>query len=219
MSVETYHPDMLATSSDNFALASAACGVLHNIFYLKPTLAYLEELDSSGLLERWPAFGAATGMALDDIKTSLTNDGPEAIERDYYRLFIGPGGMAAYPWGSVYTDRDNLVCGETTREFTQLCARLGIHFQTKHSEPEDHIGLIAAALSRVFDYACDHGDTRPLEEMLQDHVLPWSHRVLDKTRDGAHTGYYRGFALLFQNLLDYWQQELSIQPRELELYA
>lgn len=205
--------------ADEYAVAAAACGVLHNVFYFKPTSDYLDEIRGSGLLEQWPAYGAEHGQAVELIKTSLSVDTAEVIERDYYQLFIGPGGMAVYPWGSVYTDEENLVCGETTREFKRFCEARGIRFQLAHSEPEDHIGLVAAALSRLFEQAALEGSSRDISLLLGEHALPWAHRVLDKSKVGAQTGYYRGFALLYEGLLGHWQQALGVTPRELELYA
>ncbi len=212
-------PVSIVFPADEYAVAAAACGVLHNVFYRKPSADYLDELKGSGLLDQWPDYGADRDQAVALIKGSLSTDTAEAIERDYYQLFIGPGGMAAYPWGSVYTDEENLVCGKTTREFKRFCEARGIRFQLAHSEPEDHIGLVAAALSRVFEKAALDGGNRDIALLLGEHVLPWAHRVLDKSKANAQTGYYRGFSLLYEGLLGRWQQALGITPRELELYA
>lgn len=212
-------PVSIVFPADEYAVGAAACGVLHNVFYCKPTASYLAEIRESGLLEQWPEYGANGGEAIERIMKSLRSDDPAAIERDYYQLYIGPGMMNAYPWGSVYTDHENLVCGETTREFKRFCEARGINFQLAHSEPEDHIGLVAAALSRLFDQAALDGSSRDIALLLADHVLPWSHRVLDKTREHAQTGYYLGFAQLYEGLLAHWQQALGITPRELDLFA
>lgn len=209
----------MAFPAEEYAVAAAACGVLHNVFYQTPTAEYLSEIRHSGLLAGWPDYGADHAEAVARIEQSLAEDSPADIERDYYQLFIGPGGMTAYPWGSVYTDEENLVCGETTREFKHFCETRGVRFELEHSEPEDHIGLVAAALSRFFDQAATTGSSRDVAQLLADHVLPWSHRVLDNSGEHAQTGYYLGFAQLYANLLEHWQQSLGITPRELKLYA
>ncbi len=212
-------PVTLVLPAEEYAVAAAACGVLHNVFYFKPAADYLTEIRDSGLLIQWPDYGARRDEAVTAIQQSLAMDSFTAIERDYYQLYIGPGGMTAYPWGSVYTDNENLVCGDTTREFKQFCEVRGIRFDLEHSEPEDHIGLVAAALSRLFEQASIDGSSRDLAEMLADHVLPWSHRVLANSETHARTGYYRGFALLYAELLGHWRDALGVTPRELELFA
>ncbi len=211
--------ELPALSSMELAAAGAACGILHNVFYFKPTHAYLDEIRQQAFLAQWPDYGDASADALAAITASLEADHFEDIEKDYYSLFIGPGGMKAYPWGSVYTDRDNLVCGETSRQFKHFCNARDIQFSTTHSEPEDHIGLVIGVLSRLFEQASRTGEVRDVAELLGDHLLPWSHRVIEQVRDNAVTGFYSGFARLLQDLLAYWQNLLDISPRELPLFA
>ena len=199
--------------------AAAACGILHHVFYFKPNRAFLQEVGQQGFLAQWPNCTAVSSDAAVIIEASLDADSFVAIEKDYYQLFIGPGGMNAYPWGSVYTHRENLVCGDTTREFKRFCAARGIHFNTEHSEPEDHIGLVLGALSRIFDKASETGELNDVAELLRDHLLPWSDRVVSKILDNTSTGYYRGFTLLMQDLLAHWREVLGVTPRKLELFA
>lgn len=206
-------------SSTELEIAAAACGILHNVFYFKPTRDYLDEMRQQAFLEQWPDYGEGRTQALSEIAASLQTDVFELIEKDYYSLFIGPGGMKAYPWGSVYTDKDNIVCGDTARQFKQFCNARGIQFSTAHSEPEDHIGLVIGVLSRLFEQASRSGERADVAELLGHHLLPWSHRVIDQVLDSAATGFYSGFARLLQDLLTYWQKQLDISPRELPLFA
>lgn len=214
-------PHAVSDSRYDFRVAAAACGVLHNVYYEKPTAAFLEGVRGDGFLDHWPAYGDGERIAAarELITSSLSADGLEAIERDYYQLFIGPGGMSAYPWGSVYTDRENLVCGDTTREFTHFCGAFDIRFETPYAEPEDHIGLVLAALSRLFERAADCGDSTPVVTLLGDHLLPWSDHLLARILDHAGTGYYLGFTRLLDELLSHWEHQLAVRRRQLQLYA
>ncbi|GAA5186831.1 TorD/DmsD family molecular chaperone [Ferrimonas gelatinilytica] len=199
---------------DLFPYAAAACGVLHNVFYPKPNPAFLAELTDSGLLAQWPGFGQDPADAVASILDSLKQDDFDAIERDYYQLFVGPGGMAAYPWGSVYTDKENLVFGDTTLAWQQFCQQQGLTFELDHNEPQDHIGLILAVLSQLFE----QGDETAIMTLLSDHLLPWSHRFTEAVTTQAHTGFYRGFGQLTALLLADWQQRLEVTPAPLTLY-
>lgn len=211
----------------DYEAAAAACAVLHHVLYFRPTPDYIAQVGSRSFLQQWPNYGDGQGDdqgedqadAIAHIVASAADDTFQAIEKDYYRLFIGPGSMDAYPWGSVYTDQENLVCGDTTRQFKQFCISLGIEFQLKNAEPEDHIGLVIAALSRIFEQASETGNTQPAGHLLADHLLPWSHRVIARVRQSAHTGYYLGFMALLESLLAYWQEALGVVPRELQLFA
>lgn len=210
---------ILPGNSPDYEAAAAACAVLHHVLYFRPTADYIAKVGSRSFLEQWPHYGDDQADAIFSIVASAADDTFEAIEKDYYRLFIGPGVMDAYPWGSVYTDQENLVCGDTTRQFKQFCISLGIEFQLRNAEPEDHIGLVIAALSRIFEQACETGNLQPAGYLLADHLLPWSHRVIARVRQSALTGYYLGFMLLLENLLAYWQKALGVVPRELQLFA
>ncbi len=200
--------------NDLFPYAAAACGVLHNLFYQKPTPAFLAELADSGLLAQWPDFGQDPDTALTEIRHSLEQDSFDTIERDYYQLFVGPGGMSAYPWGSVYTDKENLVFGDTTQAWLDFCQQQGLTFELAHNEPQDHIGLILAVLAQLFE----RGDEAAIRALLSDHLLPWSHRFLDAVATEARTGFYRGFSRLTALLLADWQRRLDVTPASLTLY-
>ncbi|MBY5993279.1 molecular chaperone [Ferrimonas balearica] len=197
-----------------YPYAAAACGVLHNVFYHKPTPAFLAELSDSGLLDQWPDLGTPTGAAIAQVKASLAQDDFDTIEREHYRLFIGPGEIAAYPWGSVYTDKENLVFGDTTVALARFCREKGVAFELAHREPEDHIGLILALLGQLFEQQDQAGVT----DLLTHHLLPWSHRFTEAVAREARTGYYAGFGDLLATLLGDWQRRLAITPDPLQLY-
>ncbi|MBW3141482.1 molecular chaperone TorD family protein [Ferrimonas balearica] len=200
--------------TEQFPYAAVACGVLHNVLYRKPTSAFLDELKSAELPQQWPQFGSDVSAALAMIQTSLEQDDFDAIERDYYQLFVGPGPMQAYPWGSVYTDKENLVCGATTVAFKQFCRDHGIAFELAHNEPEDHIGLVLAVLGQLFE----QGNQDAIKALLAHHLLPWSHRVTDAMAEHAQTGLYRGFGQLTAALLKDWQTSLQVTPDSIRLY-
>ena len=50
--------------------------------------------------------------------------GDDDLMWEYRRLFIGPGAKPAPPWGSVYTDRECVVFGDTTLELRAWMPRI-----------------------------------------------------------------------------------------------
>ena len=200
------------------SLSAAACGVLHNVFYLRPSELYLIEIRDCGLLDYWPGFSAGSSQAIDSIKHSLIEDTVHEIERDYYRLFIGPGGMWAYPWGSVYTDRENQVFGETTQAFKDFCRRNGVEFSLEHAEPPDHVGLILGVLSVLFAAMEESGNPDFVAELMRDHLLPWLDRFTALVEEHATTGYFCGFVALLAGLVYFWAERLDITPLKRHLY-
>ncbi|WP_229359787.1 TorD/DmsD family molecular chaperone [Ferrimonas aestuarii] len=181
------------------SMAVAALGVLHNVFYPKPTAAFLTELTDSQLLSAWPEIGDPKEIveACGRIEQSIEKDGFDAIERDFYRLFIGPGTALAYPWGSVYTDRENLVCGQTMVNFKAFCRGNDIALQTEHTEPVDHIGLMLAVLVELLN----RNDGAAVNELLSEHLMPWAPRLFELVLEHGTTDYMKGFAILAGQLL------------------
>ena len=210
---------MQEITRQDFAIAATAAGIFHNVFYRKPCAEFLRDVRVSGLLHSWPYEDEDSRKALARIEEGLRQSSDLDIEKDFYQLFVGPGAMAAYPYGSVYTDKENLVCGQTTREFVEFCRAVGVNFKLPHPEPEDHIGLVLGALARLFEEAADSGDESRVGELLGQHCLPWVHRWLERVESEAVTCYYQGFAGLLRQFLEYWSGQLAVVPRELQLYA
>ena len=87
---------------------------------------------------------------------------------EYRRLFVGPAHKAAPPWGSVYTDYQEVMFGASTLELRAWMRACGIT-QTQHDNmPDDHIGLLIALLDSLLPERLDCA-----LELLQLHLLPW----------------------------------------------
>lgn len=87
---------------------------------------------------------------------------------EYRRLFVGPAQKAAPPWGSVYTDYQEVMFGASTLELRAWMRACGIT-QTRHDNtPDDHIGLLIALLDLLLPERLDCA-----LELLQLHLLPW----------------------------------------------
>lgn len=87
---------------------------------------------------------------------------------EYRRLFVGPAHKAAPPWGSVYTDYQEVMFGASTLELRAWMRACGIT-QTRHDNtPDDHIGLLIALLDSLLPERLDCA-----LELLQLHLLPW----------------------------------------------
>ncbi|WP_139650942.1 Tat proofreading chaperone DmsD [Raoultibacter phocaeensis] len=125
---------------------------------------------------------------------------------EYLRLFIGPAKKPAPPWGSVYTDRECVVFGESTLKLRRWMRDNGIERTTDEKTPEDHIGLMLVLLGWL-------AETKPelVEEYLCDHVLTWSSHFLDELAQAAEQPFYQGLALLAKESLEGMQRELALE--------
>ena len=158
----------------------------------------LAALDVAAAAAEWPFVEAAVAEAdLAQMQTCLRADVEEATDAasaseagasapahvsddmmwEYRRLFIGPGKKPAPPWGSVYTDHECVVFGESTLALRAWMRANGIERISDERTPEDHIGLMLALLSVL-------ATQRPslVEPYLQDHLLTWSSHFLARVR-------------------------------------
>ncbi len=171
-----------------------------DIFYNVPTAEKLVLVDEN--ITQWPDENANALENINTILQSLKEDGFDTIKRDFYKLFIGPGKKAVYPWGSIYTDKENLLFGDTTTAWEQFCREKGIQITPSTNEPTDHFALIFSAISAVLNSE-QAEDVRIaiIKEIVNTHFSPWGEQVLTSIIEKAKTGYYQGFAMLAQNLL------------------
>ena len=176
-----------------------------------PDLALLERVRHPGLPGEWPMRDAVSqeGMRL---LVAGAGDGPVPLARDHQALFVGPGPALAPPYESVYRSREHLLFEEQTLQVREAYRAFGLVAPALNREPDDHIGLelhfLAEVSLRSLD-ALDAGDDDRFDAtlaahqaFLADHLLVWAWECLDRVRDNARTGYFRGVALLTSGLLE-----------------
>lgn len=158
--------------------------------------------------KEWPFVADARAEALlSEMKRGLSGGiDDEDLVWEYRRLFIGPGKKPAPPWGSVYTDRECVVFGESTLALRRWMRECGIERTTDEKTPEDHIGLLLVLLSWLVE-----NKPELVEEYLREHVLTWSSHFLDELSEAAEQPFYRGLALLAKESLEGMQSELELE--------
>ncbi len=169
-------------------------------FYNIPTADKLALVE--GNIALWPDETANALEGISSILNSLKQDSLNVIVQDFHRLFIGPGKKDVYPWGSVYTDEESLLFGDTTTAWENFCQIHSIQITPNTNEPTDHFALIFSAISAVLNSEqAEEVRIEIIKEIINKHFSPWGEQVLTSIIEKAKTGYYRGFAVLAQNLL------------------
>lgn len=155
--------------------------------------AALAELDVDNAAVDWPFVDeneAAQDLALMHNGLAAGADHDELVW-EYRRQFVGPDRLPAPPWGSVYTDRDCVIFGESTLALRAWMKRCGILRTVDENTPEDHIGLMLGLLAFL-------AQTRPelVDEYLTEHVLTWAPHYLDLLEQATTHPFYQGLARL-----------------------
>lgn len=171
--------------------------------------AALAELDVAAAAAQWPFAGdeiAAVEGALAAMKEGLAAGADhDDVVWEYRRLFVGPGHLPAPPWGSVYTDRECVVFGESTLALRAWMRTVGVERLADERTPEDHIGLMLALLSFL---AAERPEL--VDDYLRDHLLTWAPHYLETLEEAAEQPFYAGLARLTRLTLAGLQRERGL---------
>lgn len=171
--------------------------------------AALAELDVAAAAAQWPFAGdeiAAVEGALAAMKEGLAAGADhDDVVWEYRRLFVGPGHLPAPPWGSVYTDRECVVFGESTLALRAWMRAVGVERLADERTPEDHIGLMLALLSFL---AAERPEL--VDDYLRDHLLTWAPHYLEALEEAAEQPFYVGLARLTRLTLAGLQRERGL---------
>lgn len=136
----------------------------------------------------------------------MHNNLEDALVWEYRRLFIGPGQKPAPPWGSVYTDRECVIFGESTLALRLWMRETGVASTSDSETPEDHVGLMLILLAWLIK-----NKPEAVEKYLADHLLTWSSHFLTQLADASEHPFYEGLALLTQASLEGMQAALKLE--------
>lgn len=176
--------------------------------------AALASMDPDEAARDWP-FGEplALASALADVVRGLAGGVDDDVIWEYRRLFVGPGPKAAPPWGSVYTDRETVVFGESTLALRQWMRCAGVRRLGAEAEPEDHIGTMLQLMAWLARHRPDL-----LDEYLADHLLTWAPHFLGIMEEQARHPLYGGLAALTRLSLEGIQDERGLVVEEPRFY-
>lgn len=79
---------------------------------------------------------------------TLDDDGAEALEFAFNRLFVGPAAPVAPPYASAWLDPERRLMGDVTGRVTAVYETIGLCSPLAGSVPDDHLALeLDAALA------------------------------------------------------------------------
>lgn len=196
---------------------------LYEPFTQKNTELYtaLADSDVSDLAREWPFVNDAQAklaltLMVDDLRADNTGEHDSNEDRilwEYRRLFVGPARKAAPPWGSVYTDREQVIFGESTLELRKWMRENGVAKLVPEGEPEDHIGLMLLMMS----WLCEN-KPEALNSFLESHLLTWAPHFLGIVKDATAEPFFAGLAALTKASLEGISAKLELSVTEPRFY-
>lgn len=207
-----------AESNELMSAIMFSCGTLAQFFLHEPCdphtgelLRAFSQIDVAPASSEWPFVSkddAFRGLSLMQRGSAAALQTAEQATQEYRRLFVGPQKKAAPPWGSVYTDSNEVIFGESTLELRGWMRAHGIAKTVEPGMPEDHIGFLLDCAAWIAQH-----DPPVLGEFLEGHVVTWSSHYLEILAAETTHPLYQGLALLSDSTLSGISDALNLSPQ------
>ncbi|GLP97096.1 TorD/DmsD family molecular chaperone [Paraferrimonas sedimenticola] len=207
--------------------AQAAAQVLHNVLIYYPSAELMDTFKQNQLGANWPRFNDSeqNRQGRELVHAYLEQyqaDQHTQLSLDYGQLFFGPGRPNAMPWGSVYLGEEGILNDDSTTALRRFLKDIGLVYQLERNLPADHIALLFGCIAELLQAILANPDSeqtvQQLIELLQSHVFPWSDRCFSQALEHANSDFFKGLALLAQDLQCTLTQALSLEVESLKLY-
>ncbi len=137
----------------------------------------------------------ALAGAWEALTLAAAGAGPEALEEEFHRLFIGLGRGELLPYASWYLA--GRLLDRPLVEIRDDLARLGLAREEEVVEPEDHI----CALCEVMAVLVERGDEPAQQEFFRRHLAPWAGRFFADLRQARNSDFYRPVGALGEGFM------------------
>ena len=182
-------------------LARADVYRLLSACYYQPEEAFLEEGVFGQLKSAMAILAPDREPEVAAMEDEFRESGCDELLLDYTRLFLGPFGILAKPYGSVYLDGENIVMGESTMRALAFYREGGFEVAEDFPEMPDHVALeleFLYLLNFRRGGEIDAGEQARLDGLkrgfLEEHLGRWIGELADAMRNGAKTRFYRQLA-------------------------
>jgi len=140
----------------------------------------------------------------EEMARAIRQVGDEELAVDHARLFVGPFGLKAPPYGSLYLDGDGKVMGNSTMHVIQIYEEEGLVIDDEFTELPDHVMVelefmyfLAYRAEREFEEGggecCAHS-VLAQQKFLSELLLPWLEPFCGRIVQAAETSFYRALA-------------------------
>jgi TorA maturation chaperone TorD len=129
---------------------------------------------------------------------------------DYTKLFVGPYGLLAPPYGSMYLEDNDRVMGNSTMEVRNRYAEEGLDVCLK--EAPDHITIELEFMYFLIFKELEATKINDLDNIsryqekqrafLENHLGAWVPDFTDKIEANSQTGFYKNIARITKYFID-----------------
>ena len=188
--------------------------LLLNNEYRRDSYKLLSEcyyLPDAGLVKRLNNLDASRGgLYADIVKYCPKIIDIDSLIIDYTKLFVGPYGLLAPPYGSIYLDNNSRVMGNSTMDARNRYVEEGL--DTCLKEAPDHIAIelefmyflifkeIEATKNNDLNNAYRYQEKQ--RAFLENHLGTWIPEFAGKVEANAQTEFYKNIARITEYCID-----------------
>lgn len=217
--------------SKEFLLKEQARGTVFNLFTALLCQPDEELVNSVHVFDTLnSAFKIVATECVSDVnwlKESISQYSVTELLVEYTRLFIGPFGLVAPPYSSVYFGDNNVLMSEETLRVINFYTRMGLKFNAEEvKDAPDHV-----VIETEFMYHLLFNEAKELEagniaqaehfwqsqhEFFTKHYQKWVPKFCKKITDNTKNDYYKELAGCLSKFVT--TAEVPVFPSEVNLY-
>ncbi len=155
----------------------------------------LSEPPDAALLARLRGLGGdgPLGQALAGLAAAAGGADPAAVEREYFKLFIGVGRGELMPYASWYLT--GFLQDRPLADLRGELRRLGVERAPGVPEPEDHIAFLCETLAGLIGSRFPVGSDEA-GKFFARHLRPWAARFFGDLEKAGAARFYRAVGAL-----------------------
>jgi TorA maturation chaperone TorD len=150
---------------------------------------------------------SAMGLAFAALAEAARKAQPQAIEREFFELFIGVGRGELLPYGSFY--QTGFLNERPLADLRADLARLGVARAEGRHEPEDHIALLFEVMADIAAGEIPLSATAQAA-FFNRHIAPWAAQFFDDLAIAPSARFYQPLAEIGRLLTDIESRAFSL---------
>jgi putative dimethyl sulfoxide reductase chaperone len=178
------------------------------LLFSEPNMELLKEISQIGKLDELAKLHEG-GKILRSFFDQLTTNKIGKEIKEYQRLFIGPGPVAAPPWESYYRSREHLLFEEWTYQVRNFYHHNGLQYIKENNEPDDHLLLELEFIEILTDLSSSESNVENVIELLstaidflKNHLMVWIPYFCERVIEATNSPLYLGAAMLLEDFLN-----------------
>ncbi len=194
-------------------------GLLANVFRAEPTAALVQEMQGQGFSEALSTLGISLG---DTFHETSPDKLAEDLALDFTNLFIGPGPhISPHESANIAaeTPMEATLWGKQTVKVKKFIEAAGLEYDESFTGMPDHISAELEFMQRLTakeaeaweepdkDFATNIMKIE--ERFLGEHLCQWAPLFCDKVTDRSKHPFYRGFAEVTKDFLEFERQNFA----------